>query len=434
MLNFLKKIIPAPVFRALQPAYHFGISLAGAVLYQFPARSMYVIAVTGTKGKSSTTEILNAILEKAGHKTAVSNTIRFKISDKSRPNLFKMSMPGRFFVQKFLADAKKAGCTHAVVEMTSEGAKQFRHKWIDIDAFLFTNISPEHIESHGSYEKYRAAKLSIAKLIETSKKPHKILAVNKDDTEADKFLAHAAHEKITYSIHDAEPFAVDDHNTFFTFHGVEIHPKLIGLFNIYNALGAATVAFAMGIPLETIKSGIENLSGILGRVEKVFANQSKTGVTQDFDVIVDYAHTIDSLEKLYQAFPNQRKICVLGNTGGGRDTWKRPGMAKIADTYCDRIILTNEDPYDEDPEKIVNEMRTAITEKPCEIIMDRRSAIAKAVSYARLGNVVIISGKGTDPYIMEAAGKKTPWSDVEVAREELEKMFLAKKNPRETAD
>ncbi len=416
--NFLKKVIPPPIYKFFRPAYHYLMPFFGAIANGFPSRGLYVIGITGTKGKSSTTEILNAILERAGYKTALSNTIRFKIGDHSERNLHKMSMPGRFFMQNFLARAKKAGCTHAIVEMTSEGAKQFRHKWIDLDAFVFTNISPEHIESHGSYEKYRAAKLSIGKLIETSKKTDKIVVVNGDDPEAFRFLGLNAENKIPYSLRDAEPYAVGEnsaeHGTFFTFRGAEIRPKLIGLFNIYNALAAATTARALGIPDTTIKEAIENMPGILGRVEKV-------DVGQDFDVIVDYAHTADSLEKLYRAFPNQRKICVLGNTGGGRDAWKRPEMAKIADKYCARIILTNEDPYDEDPQKIVNEMKTAITEKPCEIIMDRRQAIAKAISYARLGNVVLISGKGTDPYIMGPKGSKTPWSDVDVAREELEK-------------
>lgn len=420
--SVLKKIIPAPVFQFFQPAYHYATALTGALLYRFPARSMYVIGITGTKGKSSTTEILNAILEKAGYKTALTNTIRFKIAEKSERNLYKMSMPGLFFMQKFLAQAKKAGCTHVVLEMTSEGAKQFRHKWIDLDAFVFTNISPEHIESHGSYENYRTAKLSIGQLVETSKKPNKFIVVNNDDPEAFRFLALTAENKIPYSLRDVEPLSVAENETFFTFNGVKIEPKLIGLFNIYNALAAATMARAMRIPVETIKDAIENMSGILGRVEKVRIENS-VGKKQDFDVVVDYAHTTDSLEKLYQAFPTQRKIGVLGNTGGGRDTWKRPEMAKIADIYCDHIILTNEDPYDEDPQKIVNEMRVAITKKPCEIIMDRREAIAKAISLARTGDVVLISGKGTDPYIMEANGKKTPWSDVDVAREELQKLL-----------
>ncbi len=414
MLSVIKKLIPQSVFKTLQPIYHYHLSLAGAVLNRFPSRDMYVIGVTGTKGKSSTAEIINAILEKAGYKTALTNTIRFKIGDDSVKNLYKMSMPGRFFMQSFLARAKKTGCTHAVIEMTSEGAKQFRHKWIDLDAFVFTNLSPEHIESHGSYENYKKAKLSIAKLVETSRKPNKFMVINADDASAQMFLNLNVDTKITYSLEQAKPFSVDEKDTFFTFDGMQIRPKLIGAFNIYNCLAAATLAKQMGISDEIIAQGIQGITLIEGRVQKI-------DIGQGFDVVVDYAHTTDSLEKLYQAFPNQRKICVLGNTGGGRDTWKRPEMAKIADQYCDRIILTNEDPYDEDPEKIVNEMKVGITKKPLDIIMDRREAIAKAISYARLGNVVLISGKGTDPYIMGKNGSKIPWSDANVAREELEK-------------
>lgn len=421
MLLIIKKIIPKSVFKRLQPLYHYVLSFLGAILYNFPARSMYVIGVTGTKGKSSTTEIINSILEKAGYKTALSNTIRFKIGNDSVRNLYKMSMPGRFFMQNFLSRAKKAGCTHVVVEMTSEGARQFRHKWIDLDAFVFTNLSPEHIESHGSYENYKKAKLSIAKLLETSIKKNKFMVINADDENAQMFLDLDVKNKITYSLEDAKPFSTEDKDTFFTFDGMQIRPKLIGLFNIYNALAAATLAKQIDIATDVIAEGIENITTIEGRVQKI-------DLGQGFDVVVDYAHTTDSLEKLYRAFPNQRKICILGNTGGGRDTWKRPEMAKIADQYCDKIILTNEDPYDEDPKKIVDEMRVAIVNKPCEIIMDRREAIAKAISYARIGNVILISGKGTDPYIMEAHGRKIPWSDAEVAKEEL-KNVLDKRVP-----
>lgn len=417
MLGKIKKITPKWLFQI----YHYKLALLSAIVHRFPSRSLFVIGVTGTKGKSSTTEILNAILEKAGHKTALSNTIRFKIADKSRPNLYKMSMPGRFFMQKFLRDAVSAGCTHAVIEITSEGARQFRNKWIDLDSFVFTNLSPEHIESHGSYEKYRDAKVSIAHEIEKSHKPIRRTFINKDDSEAARFLAVNADEKITYSISDADQYQIRDDGIFFTWNGLAIKSPLSGLFNLYNILAAATCASAMGIDKNIIKDTLENFGEIKGRVERVNAGQ-------DFTVVVDYAHTIDSLEKLYQAFPNQKKICILGNTGGGRDTWKRPGMAKVAEKYCDHIILANEDPYDEDPRKIVDEMKAAISPaKPCEIIMDRREAIARAVSLARTGDAVLISGKGTDPYIMGPNGTKLPWSDSKVSKEELEKLLSKRK-------
>lgn len=148
---------------------------------------------------------------------------------------------------------------------------------------------------------------------------------------------------------------------------------------------------------------------------------------QDFDVIVDYAHTTDSLEKVYEVFQDSRKICVLGGTGGGRDSWKRPAMGAIASAHCDEIILTNEDPYDEDPEKIVSEILAGIEGGQAEVIMDRRLAIATALKKAEIGDAVIITGKGTDPYIMEASGRKTSWDDATVAREELAKQGFKKK-------
>ncbi len=419
MLRTIKKIIPAPIFKALAPVYHFLLAYTGAIIYRFPSRKLFVIAVTGTKGKSSTVEILNAILEEAEYKTAVTGTIRFKIGEKSWPNLYKMSMPGRFFIQKFLRDSVNAGCTHVVMEMTSEGAKQYRNKGIDLDALIFTNLSPEHIESHGSFEKYRDAKRSIAWSLVKSSKKEKWCVANKDDEESQMYLSLPVTHTAPFSISKAEPYTLEKNAVTFTYKGEEMRAPLTGLFNIYNILGAVVCAEAIGVSLETIKKALENIATPKGRVERV-------NVGQDFEVIVDYAHTADSLEKLYQAFPDQKKICVIGNTGGGRDTWKRKNMGAIADKYCDEIVLTDEDPYNDDPRSIVEEMVKGISKKPYEIIMDRREAIATAISKAGAGDVVLITGKGTDPYIMRANGEKEPWSDSEVTREELEKV-LAKK-------
>lgn len=415
ILSFFRTyIIPKRLYRFFQPLYHILLVYTGTILYRFPSKKLFIIAVTGTKGKSTTTELINSILEEAGYKTALSNTIRFKIADKSRPNLFKMSMPGRFFMQKFLRDAVDAGCTHAVVEMTSEGARFFRHHGIEQNVLVFNNLSPEHIESHGSFEHYRDAKRSIARALARSPKETWIIA-NKDDAESSFYLSLSGiTHSVPFSIKNAEPYTLGDKHIEFTFRNTFISTPLTGLFNVYNALAAATVAASIGIPSATIAQAFAHLQPIKGRVERIEAGQ-------DFDVIVDYAHTSDSLEKLYQAFPTQRKICVLGNTGGGRDTWKRPDMAKVADTYCDEIILTDEDPYDDDPRSIIEEMLPGITKHTPEIIMDRRQAIATAISKARTGDVVLITGKGTDPYIMRANGKKEKWSDVDVAREELTK-------------
>ena len=170
-------------------------------------------------------------------------------------------------------------------------------------------------------------------------------------------------------------------------------------------------AEALGVPLAMCAKALAALPRISGRVERIEAGQ-------DFLAIVDYAHTPDSLKALYSAFPNRRKICVLGNTGGGRDVWKRPAMGRIADEACAHVILTNEDPYDEDPRAIVDAMAAGMKRAP-EIIMDRRSAIRAALRAARTGDAVLVSGKGTDPFIMGARGTNEPWSDARVGREEL---------------
>ncbi len=408
-------LIPRRIFNFLQPKYHLALAFIGAVIYRFPSRSIKVVGVTGTKGKSSVTEIVNAIFEEAGKKTALSNTIRFKIDRDSKDNLFKMSMPGRFFIQKFLRQAVDAGCEYVFLEATSQGAALYRHRFIEFDALIFTNLSPEHIEAHGSYENYVNAKLSIAESVAKSRKPKTLLVANADDRVSDLFLKKDFTDKKLYSLENAKPYNIFKEGFAMTVGGTLIRSPLSGEFNIYNELAAITYAQTEGIPMETCRLAIEKLSLIRGRVEKIDAGQ-------DFSVIVDYAHTPDSLQKFYDVFRGTRRICVLGNTGGGRDTWKRDEMAKIAEQECDEIILTNEDPYDDDPQKIVEDMAKAITRKTPHVIMDRQEAIAKAISLAQKGDSVLITGKGTDPYIMGPNGTKTPWSDAEVARQELNKL------------
>jgi len=414
LLRLTKRVIPKRLFYSLQPFYHGVLATIGAIRYNFPSRKLYVIGITGTKGKSTVSELVTAILEEAGHTVALLVTIRIKIADESQPNLYKMSMPGRFFIQKFLAQAVKEDCAFAVLEMTSEGAKMNRHKHIEMNALIFTNLSPEHIESHGSFEAYRDAKLLLKDALLASPKPNRILVANMDDNHGSMFLETHGSEVVTlpYSLKKAEPYVTNERGTLLTFEGISIHSPLPGTFNIYNILAAATLTRAIGIKREVIKRAVEKLSIVKGRVERIEEGQK-------FDVIVDYAHTADSLEKLYTSFPSSRKICVLGNCGGGRDAAKRPVMAKIAEKYCSEIILTNEDPYDEDPMKIIEDMQGGLEKKKATVILDRRLAIRHALLQAREHDMVIITGKGTDPYIMEANGKKTEWSDERVTREEL---------------
>lgn len=419
LLSFLKKIIPPFLLRALLPPYHFLLALCGALFFRFPGRSLVVIAVTGTKGKSSVCEILFAILSAAGYKTALASTIRFAVAENSRPNLFKMTMPGRFFLQKFLRSAVTAGCTHAIVEMTSEGARQFRHRFIPLDALVFTNIAREHIESHGSFEKYKETKFQIGRALAASWKRPRTIVANADDSEGARYLALSLERKIPFRISECAALSLADGGVSFRYEGCLYRSPLRGEFNARNILAALKLALALGVAPKRAAAALENLPTIRGRVERVDAGQN-------FEAIVDYAHTPESLEELYKAFPNRRRICVLGNTGGGRDRWKRPRMGAVADSHCAIAILTNEDPYDEDPRAIVEEMRRGFSAREPRIIMDRREAIRTALSLAKKDDAVLITGKGTDPYIMEASGKKTPWSDAVVVREELEKLLASR--------
>lgn len=421
LLYHLRRLVPTSLFKLLQPPYHFCFAFLGALIYRFPSKEITVIGVTGTKGKSTTVELINAILEADGRRTAVAGTIRFKIGEKSERNLYKMTMPGRFFIHKFLRDAVNAGCDVAVIEMTSQGVLQYRHAFLDIDALVFTNLSPEHIESHGSYEKYIAAKLQLARALEKSKKRPRFMIANRDDDHGHLFLGAHVEHVLPYGLSDLELHTLNKDDISLVINGATIRVPLIGLFNVYNALAAITCARAFGVPLKTVHRALTNLAPIKGRVERF---KSPKGADKKVTAVVDYAHTPDSLEKLYQAFEKEYIIGILGNTGGGRDTWKRPEMGRIADQYCKRIILTNEDPYDEDPRKIVNDMARGIEdESKLSIIMDRRSAIRTALEEAPDGSVVLISGKGTDPYIMGPNNTKTPWSDAKVVQQEMTALF-----------
>ena len=409
MKELVKKLVP----QFLLSWYHFILALLGVIFYCFPSRKIKVIGVTGTNGKTTTSEMISKILEEAGYKVALMDSIRFKIGDKEWQNMFKMTMPGRFTIQKILRQAVNAGCQYAVLEVTSEGIKQHRHKFINFDAAVFTNLVPEHIESHGSFEKYREAK---GKLFQATKNIH---VINIDDENAEYFRQFPAKKKHTYGLNKGDINNKD----------LRLNLQLIGHFNIYNALAAICAGLSQGIDLEVCQRAVEKVKGIPGRMEEV--------ISKPFKVIIDYAVTPDALENLYQTikkiFSPQRIIAVFGSCGGGRDKWRRPALGEIAAKYCDKIIITDEDPYDEDPYQILSMIKSGIFKSPRAAggwrsnsnfyeILDRRKAIKKSLELARPGDIVLITGKGCEPWICLARGKKIPWDDRKVVREEFEKL------------
>lgn len=415
----MKKISP----KFLVGWYHFFLALLGALFFRFPSKNLVVIGVTGTNGKSTTVDMISRIFEEAGFSVASVSSVRFRIRGKEERNLTKMTMPGRFFIQQFLRKAVANGCTYAVVEVTSEGILQHRHRFIRFRTAVLTNISPEHIERHGSFEKYRQAK---ALLFKTAKSVH---VLNADDKYIEEFLSIPSKKLYLYGstpeffLRPVQPglqkiqgmhLAEDKNGVHFQVRDISFQLKLLGKFQMHNALAAISVALSEGISLETCKKSLESMEGIPGRMEQI--------VSRPFRVIVDYAFTPAALEKVYGTFrPSAQKlICVLGAAGGGRDSWKRPVLGKIASSFCDTVIITNEDPYDEDPDVIMDKVMEGAGRK-AQKIPDRREAIKTALLTASPGDVVVITGKGSEDSIA-FKGKKIPWDDKRVVQEEFSKL------------
>ena len=412
LLYSVKKLVPTSVFNFFQPAYHFLLAYASAVYYGFPSRGMKVIGVTGTKGKSTVVFLVSKILASGGDKVAAIGSLGFKIGDKEWPNTLKMTMPGRFRLQKFLYEAKKFGCKYVVLEVTSEGIKQKRHIGIDFDCAVFINLHREHLESHGSFENYYKAK---QELFLRTKNIH---AINADDEYVKLFGDFSSKQKIFYGLKKgdlvADKINLGGQGVSFELYGTFFDTHLAGEFNIINCLSALSVGVMYGFDLPGMKPVLESIKSIPGRMEFI--------QREPFNVVVDYAHTPDSLEAVYvnlRPKSGSKLICVLGAAGGGRDKWKRPEFGKIAAEYCDEIILTNEDPYDENPEQIIEDIKKGFQNLESrnwnlETIIDRKEAIRQALALAQRGDTVIITGKGSETSMATAGGKKIPWSDKDI--------------------
>ncbi|MFH1188231.1 MAG: UDP-N-acetylmuramyl-tripeptide synthetase [bacterium] len=433
----IKNFIPKPLYTFFQPIYHFSLAFLGAVRYKFPSWRMTVIGVTGTKGKTTTSNIIASLLQANGKDTGLATTVNFRIKDKEWVNETKQTMLGRMRLQNLLASMVRAGCLYAVIETSSEGILQYRNKFIDYDMAVFMNLSPEHIERHGSFENYRNAKIKLFKGI--SQKKHGIGIYNLDDENVEYFLKIPVAWKIGFCIKGKvdrsslpkvdeilliSDISLSPEKTVFHANGVPFEIPLVGEFNVYNAVAAIAVAHASGIPLKDIQRTLTSITPPAGRFERIEQGQP-------FSVIVDYAHEPASLEAVYKAVrdshikKNQGKIIgLLGAQGGGRDTWKRPALGAIAAQYCDIIVLTNEDPYDDDPKKIITDIKTGVfnhgfSEDLVYEVLDRKGALKKALSLAKDGDVVIATGKGGEVWMCIQDGKKIPWSDKETIEDIL---------------
>lgn len=408
-----------------------------------PAKRIKVIGVTGTKGKTSVCNMIASILDAAGIKNAMETTINTKIGDKITPHTTKarwVTTPPASVIQKFIKQAVEEKCEYVILETSSQAIDQNRIYGIKYDALVFTNLSHEHMEYHGTKENYLNAKLKVFK-----DNPQAKFIINRDDSNWNKFFSLPASEKFLFSLNKpidhgavARKILTGPDNAVFTAAyddgQITIHLNIPGKFNVSNALAAFCTAMALDIKPEIAKQGLENVNLISGRMESIRVSKK-----QYFSVIVDYAHNADSLKNVYETIKESvrpsggRIIAVLGATGR-RDKSKRPLMGALAGHYADLVIFTNEDPYDEDPEKIIEEVAEGIHQGAKKKhqwrlnrnywkVTDRAQAIEKAIREADRNDVVVITGKGCEEVMAIGLNKFMPFSDRKIAKELLLKRF-----------
>jgi len=397
----------------LKNIYHYGLAWLASLVYRHPSRKLIVIGITGTKGKTTSVELLHAALRGAGFSVAMLSSAHVKYNDEVSNNPKSNTMPGRFFIQRFLRTAVSKGCTHAIFEVTSQGVVQHRHRFIEVSVAALTNLHPEHIESHGSFENYRNAKVSFFSYVTSySANRHPVFFINEKTVDQDHF-ARAAATPMLYS------------RNFFQkeiLHGdlERLSSWLRSDFNLDNAALVYAIATYLGADPKKVLDVFARFVGVAGRLEFV-RGAGKTA-------IIDYALTPDSLRAVYvyvQSLlqPSGRLLAVFGSAGGGRDTWKRPELGAVADEFCEKIFLTTDDPYDEDPAQIIEDIAGGITHSEKVVrILNRAEAITAALREAKAQDIVVITGMGSQTATYGPRGSKKPWSDKKATEEALTRL------------
>lgn len=399
-----------------------------AAIYGFPAKKLYVIGVTGTNGKTTVAHMIGDIFVAAGHQAVVLTTTAWRVGQKSQENFTTMTTINPFLLQRWLRRGLQAGCTHAVLEVSSHSLDQERVWGVRFRVAIFTNLTHEHLDYHHTMTEYRRAKEKLF-----ARNPE-FSIVNIDDPVAHYFLRIPAGVHVRYGLGGRPDVAgkqvklYPDGSTFLLVTDefeAPVKLKVPGKFNIQNALAAAAVGMSQGIAVGTIIGALQKFAGVPGRLQRVSAGQP-------FEVIVDFALTPDALQKVFETLRptvRGRIISVLGATGR-RDASKRPLLGAIAGHWADLVVVTNEDPYDEDPEAIMRAVAAGIPrsgrapKKEGEdymIIPDRREAIRFALRRAQKGDLVLITGKGGERWMVTKEGK-VPWDEVKIVREELAKL------------
>jgi len=416
----MKRLLSQLVPQTMKNSYHLLQAVMATLWYGFPAQKLHVIGVTGTNGKTTTSQFIARILAASGKKVALASTINFQIGEREWVNTSKFTTLSPWKLQRFLREAVDAGCTYAVIETSSHALDQNRVWGIPYEIAVMTNVTREHLDYHVTMERYREAKQRLFRLAKKN-------VVNLDMEEPAFFCDKSGPDLVTYSTRNKEAtlfahdLTLDFKGTGWSVGEERFRLQIPGLFNIENALASLGVAKLLDIDFAVAREAIASIPIVPGRMELV-ANHINA------DILIDYAVTPDAFEKLYASvrplkIPGTKIIHVFGACGE-RDRGKRPEMGTIASTYADIVILTNEDPFYEDPEQIIDDIEQGVTKKKNKNyfrIFDRRQAIAKALSLAEIGDIVLLTGKGAE-VTMALGDTRLPWSERQVIEEELEKL------------
>ena len=395
-----------------------------AAFYGWPARRLKLAAVTGTNGKTTTTFLIKHICEKAGMRCGLIGTVRYEIGERVLPAV--RTTPFALELQELLAQISNAGCKAAAMEVSSHALAQERTRGLEWDVAVFTNLTQDHLDFHGTMENYFDAKAKL--FTELSAQAHKkkaVAVINIDDRYGEKLIGRLGQDVpiTTYGMSARADFRASNYRPEFAGSSYQLDARgksylvrvpLIGRFNVANSLAALAAANSLGISLRDAIQSLAKSPQVPGRLEAVAAKRQ-------FQVFVDYAHTPDALLNVLKTCRelSPRKLIVVFGCGGDRDRQKRPLMARAADENADFSIITSDNPRKEDPDAIIAEVEKGFRSERYEKITERAAAIARAISLAQPRDIVVIAGKGHEAY-QEFADHTVPFDDLQVARRALE--------------
>lgn len=405
------------------PDTHKAMALIAGKFFSYPTTALPLIGITGTNGKTTITYLLDEIFKQHGLKTGLIGTIQTKIGEHILP--MKNTTPDALLLQRIFNNMIEQDTDVAMMEVSSHALDLGRVQGCDFDIAIFTNLSQDHLDFHKDMEDYlRAKTLLFTGLGNGYGKKAKYAVLNMDDVHSETIAKSVSQPIVTYGIENradimAEDISYDTNGMRFTIRTpqeqVVIHSQMVGRFNIYNMLAAAAAAMLKEIPLSIVKTAFETISGVAGRFEQV-------NVGQDYMVIVDYAHTPDSLENVLETVDDytNNKVFVVVGTGGDRDKQKRPLMANVALNYAHQAIFTSDNPRTEDPSTILSDMTRGLSASHYEVIENRKEAISHAINLANKGDVVLIAGKGHETY-QEIHGVRYDFDDRLIAEAAIQK-------------